>query len=299
MEVRVCDKLDAFFTGIHEIIAIPDTTDYKTWLKEGKKIWKFRSILEEVGRCKHLDFVLLTGNSYDLARGRVVENFMLYDIPNVNVVVISENGLVAQSRDSGVYWIGKPDYSYREAADTVEKFAHNNFPGLFWLQGNMIRKTFKPVSGYKGFDEEFVPRIIDFAKYYSIVPFDIEQGFGDEVGVIYHHPGSSIDIDPRKVRIRKGGKETDMDFRGKETAVRLLSEMKNYSSVACMARAESDYPMMKAVDDMGGMTYLPVNHNFSSKELEKLTKEFHIKTADVKDVLPAILKAYVNRQYLV
>ncbi len=295
-EVRVCHGLDAFFTGIHEIVASPDTPNYQTWSKEGKKLWNMRGLLEDVGKYNHLDLVLLTGNSYDMARGRVVENYALYGIPNVNVITVSENGLVAQSRDDGIYWVGEVSEEYKNAINAVERYACLNFNKRFWLQGNMVRKTFKPASGYRGFDEEFVPRIVEFAKDYGIMPFDIEQGFGDEVGVIYHHLGSSIDIDPRRVIIRRDGKETDMDFRGKETAVRLLSGMKDYKSVACIARAESDYPMIKAIDEMGGMIYLPANHKFSEDMLEKFREEFSIQVTDVKDVLPAVLKAYVSRQ---
>src|SRR3989344_6840795 len=85
-------KLDVLFTGTHDTVAQADKLDYEGWSNEGKKAWNIRSILQDIGKHKgNLDLVFLTGNSYDWARGRIIENFALYGIPNVNVIVISEN----------------------------------------------------------------------------------------------------------------------------------------------------------------------------------------------------------------
>jgi len=287
------DYLDALFTATHNTIPQSDSLSYDRWAG-GMEITK--QLLSDIGKEKELDLVFLTGNSHDWVRGSLVERFGLYDIPNVYVVVVSENGLVAQSMDNGVYWTGEPSKDYRDATDEIEKYAHRTFDGLFWIQGNMVRKTFKPTSHYTGFDDVFVPSIITFAEDYGIIPFDVEKGFGDEVGIIHHHRGSSIDIDPRKVRIRRSGNEFDMDFRGKETAVTLLSNFRPYNSVACIARTNSDYPMIKAVSEMRGPTYLPTDHMFSRDEFEKIKKEFDVRmVGDMQNILPVILETYHER----
>lgn len=287
------DHLDALFTGTHNTIPQPDSFTYDSWVK-GMGITK--QLLSDIGKYRRLELVFLTGNSYDWVRGSMIERFGLYDIPNVNVVVVSENGLVAQSRDKGIYWIGEPSKDYRDAVTLIERHAHRTFEGLFWIQGNMVRKTFKPTSHYNSFDEVFVPNIISFAKDFNIVPFDIEKEFGDEIGVIYHHPGSSIDIDPRKLKIRIDRYWFDIDFRGKETAVTLLSNFGIYNSVACIARTNSDYPMIKAVSKMKGATYLPTDYMFSHDEFEKIKKEFDIRViGNTQNILPTILETYHER----
>ncbi len=308
-EISFYENLDAVFTGTHDIAAKDDNKCYKGCIPSSTINQRnLRNILANIGTYGKFDLVFLTGNSYDWVRGRILENFALCDIPNVNIVVIPENGLIAQSMEDGIYWIERPSKDYENAIENIEKYAHDKFAGWFWLQGNMRRLTFKPVKGCEFFDEEFVPEIVKIAKKYDIVPFDIEKGFGDEVGVIYHYLGSSVNIDPRKVRIikRKGSEESeefDLDFRGKETAVKLISEIKNYGPVACIAGSSNDYPMVKAVCERDGMVYLPKNHGFSDNEIKKLRCEVEsfgkrpdIQTVETESILSTVLGAYLNNQ---
>src|SRR3989344_1440995 len=292
----VYKKSDALFTGTHDIVAQAEKLNYSKWIEEGNRTWRMRKILESIENYRrNLDLIFLTGNSHDWVRGRIIENFVLYDIPNVDITVISENGLVAQSRDNGVYWIGDPSDEYNSSLDAIIEYAHGNFNGLFWLQGNMRRTSLKPVSSYTDFDIEFVPQIVGFAEAYGIIPFDIERGFGDENGVIYHHHGSSIDIDPRKITIAHG-EDAEIDFRGKETAVKMLSEIQNYDSVACIARAASDYPMMEAISKMGGNIYIPRNHKFPTKNFWEIKRRFNIQIVrDSENILSSVLGYYRDK----
>ena len=75
----------------------------------------------------------------------------------------------------------------------------------------------------------------------------------------------------------------------------MLSEMQNYESLACIARAENDYPMVKAVDEKGGIIYLPFDHKFLDEDIENFKSKFRIHiTSDTQNILCSVLRAYLQ-----
>lgn len=288
--------MDAIFTGTHDILAqlTMPLNSVDLLIQERARIDNVKNLLERIAKKNPLDLILVSGNSFDQIRGRLLETYDLDNIPGVNVIALSENGLVAQSRNSGVYWKNEPSADYKSAVSDMYRYANENFRGKFWLQGNMVRTTFKPIRGDKSFDSEFAPRIIKFAKEISIHEYNPNKR-ADGVGVVHYHPSSSLDIDPARVVNEYGIEE---DFQGKKTAIEKISKIRKYGqgSLISVGRSRSDIPMFEAIYNKEGISFCPKRGNefvpADYKNLKKLNVE--ILDTNSSGVLPTLLNSYLK-----
>lgn len=300
-DYKLPENIDAIFTGTHDTLAqLSRPLTLEEMIEERTRIENLKQLLEQAAKKndrEKIDLVLLTGNSFDWVRGRILETYNFDDIPGVNTIVASENGLVAQSRKEGVYWIKEPSDDYKSAVSAVREYAESKFLGEFWLQGNMVRTTFKPTRGREEkFEVVFFPAIKSYAAKNDIVEFENLLAFDETKGFLYHNKGSSIDIEPRWVKAGNGKMAL---FNGKRTAVENFSERRNYKdgSVICVGRSASDLLMFLGVNDFGGYSFASTKDNdFKGIELYFNLHKPDIKFLDLpsREILPNLLKSYVS-----
>lgn len=308
-------NIDAIFTGTHDTLAqLSRPLTLEEMVEERTRIENLKHLLEQTAKKndrEKIDLVLLTGNSFDWIRGRILETYNFDDMYGVNTIVLSENGLVAQSRKEGTYWIREPTDDYKAFVSDIRKYAESKFSGEFWLQGNMVRTTFKPVKGREeNFEAEFVPAITRYAKKknnWKFMHFEDMLAFEETEGILYHNKGSSIDIEPVWVKTGDGKKEPFYGkrgverFNGKATGVEKISERRAYrnGNVVCVGRSASDLLMFLAVNDFGGYSFASTKDNdFKVVERYFNLHELNVKFLDLpsREILPNLLKSYASNE---
>jgi len=223
----------------------------------------FLTMLEVVGRKykdlgKKLHLIIVSGNSFDYLRGRLE--------------ILAENGLIAQSLKDGMLWKANPSTSYQEAIKKLDAYVVNNFENKFYVQGNMIRKTYKPT--IDNWDKEFAEPIIKFAQ--EQCNFKLYDGnFSTGSGIMYYHHEDALDIDPREVTMVLKGDLPDEEiaFRGKAYAINKMHEWFDYKNSLAIGDTKNDLPMFESVKTKGGSCFAVANHKFSEEQI----KEFNIK----------------------
>ncbi|MFX1562435.1 MAG: HAD family hydrolase [Promethearchaeota archaeon] len=219
--------------------------------KETKKQWELldqyaflvNSIASHISQQRNtpIYFAIVTGNSYEYVRGRLLEPFDLS-----NHIVFSEEGLVARAFYSGWGYTSKPSSQYYAAGKRLTKKLHKDLQtkGKFWMQPNEIRLTIKPIMDPRNnpaWHDVLVPRILAFGE---------EVGFSNTVssnvvGSI-HLQFDACDIHPNKVTVKhRDGKEETEVFVDKGYALRYLLKSEKGPGGVVLVDSINDIPLIR------------------------------------------------------
>lgn len=200
-------------------------------LLELRQLEEFRTQCATIAdRCGRLEIVFVTGNSYEYSR-RVEEPLGLKNLVSTEVIIVSENGLLARSLSKGDMWALAPTPDYDKArVDLIAKAADEpKLGGRFVTQGNESRLTLKPVANTFHSDQ-----------------IDILARLGhrhSEVWRVLVHE-YYVDFDP--ISVQEAG--TTSPFLGKRSAVeRILQATPGDWIQIAVGDSVSDIPMFEAV----------------------------------------------------
>lgn len=290
-KINIENKLyDALFLDFNDTAIKTGVLTKEEISWENDRIFDFIEILKIIGN--HYDKIsktfyvnIVTGNSYDYVRGRL-EFFDIHRIKNVDLNFITENGLFAQGQKTGMLWSGVPDANYIASIKKMDLFAGNNLPNKFFLQGNMIRRTYKPTG--PDFDAVFVAPMIKFAREEcNMKPYDGNWDSGN--GTIYYHKNEALDVDPRNVKMIFRGDIPDQDivFKGKAFAINKLSEWFRYENSLAFGDSKNDIPMFEEIRKNNGQVFAVSNHRFSEEQIKENNIEIinHIRMEAINSAL--------------
>jgi hypothetical protein len=188
-----------------------------------------------------INYAIVTGNSYEYVRGRLLEPFDLS-----NHIIFSEEGLVARALHFGWSYTSKASSKYYAAINrlTQKLYKDPQISGKFWVQPNEVRFTIKPITIPQKFPEWtdiIVPRILEIAKEvgFSDVPSS------DVIGSV-HLQFDACDIHPNKVAIKHSdGREVKEVHVDKGFALRHLLKSEKNPGGAVLVDSINDLPLIR------------------------------------------------------
>ncbi|MCP3994217.1 MAG: hypothetical protein GY722_04005 [bacterium] len=209
-------------------------------LREAVELNEFCTLCSRMAdRLQGLKLVFLTGNSFEYSR-RIEEPLGLKNHSGINVVIVSENGLLARDFSRGELWSVQPGEEYWAGFRALRKSVRGDavLRECCYIQGNEIRLTFKPVRDRFSNEE--------------LALFDELIRKHDKSGTVFRvFPNPYyFDVDPRYIWL-DGERQT---FAGKAFAVQQLTPLAKGLEVA-VGDSASDIPMFEAVDERGGRSF--------------------------------------------
>ena len=260
--------------------------------EEHDRLSRLRELLKEVSeyyydlRGEHFKFVIITGSSFDYTVARI-EMYRLWELRGVEVIIASENGLYAQSFRRGVLWRFELLDEYKEGVKRVCEAAEK-YKGLFYLQGNTIRTTFRAIDPVY-FDEVFVPFIVEVGKELGFLLYEGGDLSPSRVGTMYWHKGDALDIDPFKGVV--DGEE--VEFPGKAYPIRRLSREIKHAMV--VGDGLNDIPMFDAAHSLGYACFTVKNHSLGDKLPPYVTRIDEFQAEAINVLLERVLAKLKNR----
>ncbi len=253
-------ELIRLFVDLNETMIRTGQTTFEQQQAEVKGLALFvdscRNLAREQGE---LELVFLTGNSFEYSR-RIEEPLGLKNIRGINLIIVSENGLIARSFREGDLWRLDPTASYydRTTQFTAELAKDPVTRSIFYSQGNEIRTTLKPVANE--FSSEQLSAMLHWAHSTALPQFC----------KIYTHR-FYFDIDP--LMVTEDGATSE--FGGKHFAASRLIQRRPARNYA-FGDSNSDLPMFEAVNESGGSSFLVANGeiSYSGKAIQRLTLDF-------------------------
>jgi len=255
---------DALITDLdNTLVSTKESSKLIGLLKEYKALTELKNTLDRLGSICYQTYgypfklIIVTGNSFDYVMAKL-EVYSLWTSPTLEVIVASENGLYTQSLRRGILWKFEPSADYLRRTSDLMSYALKRHRGRFYLQGNLVRITFKALDS-RYFDEELAPELIELGRKLG---FELYEGGGlkeGRVGTMYWHKGDALDIDPFKGRI--GGREAI--FEGKSFPVRELSKEVAYALV--VGDSLNDLPMFQEAHSLGYSCFVVKNHSLGNK----------------------------------
>ena len=270
------EKLEVLVTGAHDSLALlsrqPTAEDQRL---EAERMEALRQFLSDG------ELVVATGNTFEWTRGRILEPHQL------KATVIAENGLIAQNTRGEVYWNAGLLPEYLSTMQALESLASKLGP--HWIQQGK-RTTFKAGDDKKRFDQEFVPKLVEYAQKLGCVLYESpDQDLTGKVSLMRHNPGSSLDCDPVYIEMD----ERIVKFGGKGEALERLAGIRNYNGkgIVAIGRSRSDVQLFQAVQKLGGTSVIPNDAEFNEKDMQ-LLKNMGVIKVDVSS--PAIIQWVIS-----
>jgi hydroxymethylpyrimidine pyrophosphatase-like HAD family hydrolase len=220
-----------------------------------------------------LTLAFTTGNSFEYSR-RIEEPLGVKNVPGLELIIISENGLICRSFRRGDLWREKPTEKYhREVSSFVARLSNiRELDGAYYSQGNELRTTLKPTANTFSSGEL---RLLERLHQDLLDPQEVR---------VYAHP-FYLDLDPVRVMQESHSRA----FGGKYEATKRLASETGHGLVLAIGDSASDLPMFEATHEAGGVNFLVANHNIDPppENCQILSNSY---TNGVNEVLAAVLK---------
>lgn len=230
------------FLDVNETLIRTGSVSLPERLEQEMQLERVRKAFEKAATASPIRIVLISGNSFEYCR-RVEEPLGLRLLPNVQVIVVSENGLVARDLSAGLLWKARASTSYQRASQRLVNLlkADPANSALWDLQVNEVRVTLKPRENL------FSSNVLNRLRRHF-------EDCNDTGGMkAFWHP-FYVDLDPVSVAVG-GRKVTGL---GKGWAVHQLMLGESGRSIA-IGDSASDVPMFEAVRALGGACLLVAN----------------------------------------
>ena len=271
MEQAIRSRGFRLFLDLNETLIRTGEVSFEDRIREQKQLQKFKAIcLNLVNKYESFELIFITGNSFEYSR-RVEEPLGLKNIPGLELIIVSENGLLARSFYRGNLWKCGLLAEYKVNVNLFfSKLSEAKFTNEFYFQGNELRKTLKPVKN--SFTEENLLLLENAAENSGL----------NQTARIFHHP-FYFDIDPLEVVYQK----KRIPFTGKEFATEtLIASNSNFFNVG-IGDSASDIPTFTVLKNFGGDFFWVGN-----------TKESVIKGLPTTNRTKGIFTAGVNEALL-
>ncbi len=201
------------------------------------------NIANRISKFNHIpiNFGIVTGNSYEYVRGRLIEPFGLS-----NHIIFSEEGLVARAHRSNWGYTSKASSQYYSAIALLkEKLSKDELvSGKFWIQPNEVRFTIKPIANPQEFPDwhdDIIPRILELSKEFGFTT----TPSSDAVGSI-HLQFDACDVHPNKVIVKHAdGHQEKEAYVDKGFALKYLLKSEKNPGGVVLVNSINDFSLIR------------------------------------------------------